>query len=140
VAFLAIEDQNTKERFILPVKNNLGDDRTGFQYQIREKLIDYGDQTIKAPYVEWLSSTQRSANELLDSPKQGRTSVVDDAKTFLEDELAIGSKSVIDLKESAKSAGISWASVQRAKKELMISSSKVGDHWEWQLISGGGHV
>jgi len=140
VAFLAIEDQNTKERFILPVKNNLGDDRTGFQYQIREKLIDYGDQTIKAPYVEWLSSTQRSAHELLDSPKQGRTSVVDDAKTFLEDELASGTKKVDDLKASAKSAGISWASVQRAKKVLLITSSKVGDHWEWQLLAGGGHV
>jgi putative DNA primase/helicase len=140
VAFLAIEDQNTKERFILPVKNNLGDDRTGFQYQIREKLIDYGDQTIKAPYIEWLSSTQRSAHELLDPPKQGRTSVVDDAKTFLEDELAVDAKSVTELKESAKSAGISWASVQRAKKALVISTKKVADGWEWQLLAGGGHV
>jgi putative DNA primase/helicase len=140
VAFLALEDRFSKERFILPVKNNLGDDTTGFQYQIREKLIDYGDQTIKAPYVEWLSSTQRSAHELLDPPKQGRTSVVDDAKTFLEDELASGTKKVDDLKASAKSAGISWASVQRAKKVLLITSSKVGDHWEWQLLAGGGHV
>jgi len=140
VAFLALEDQFSKERFILPVKNNLGDDRTGFQYQICEKLIDYGDQTIKAPYVRWLATTQRSAHELLDPPKRGRTSVVDDAKTFLEDELASGTKKVDDLKLSAKSAGISWASVQRAKKVLLITSSKVGDHWEWQLLAGGGHV
>jgi len=140
VAFLALEDQNSKERFILPVKNNLGDDRTGFQYQIREKLIDYGEQTIKAPYVEWLSSTQRSAHELLEPPKRERTTVVDDAKAFLEDELTTGTKTVTDLKESAKSAGISWASIQRAKKELLIASNRVGDHWEWQLLVGGGHV
>ncbi len=140
VAFLALEDQASKERFILPVKNNLGDDRTGFQYQIREKLIDYGEQTIKAPYVEWLASTQRSALELLDPPKQGRTSAVNDAKTFLENELSGGTKTVTDLKASAKSAGISWASVQRAKKELVIASTKVADHWEWTLLAGDGHV
>jgi putative DNA primase/helicase len=140
VAFIAIEDQRSKERFILPVKNNLGDDKTGFQYQICEKLIDYGDQTIKAPYVRWLGTTQRSAHELLDPPRRGRTSVVDDAKAFLEDELVGGAKSVIDLKESAKSAGISWASVQRAKKALVISTKKVADGWEWQLLAGGGHV
>ena len=140
VAFLALEDQKTKERFITPVKNNLGDDRTGFQYQICEKLIDYGDQTIKAPYVHWLGTTQRSAHELLEPPKRGRASVVDDAKAFLEDELVGGAKSVIDLKESAKSAGISWASVQRAKKALVISTKKVADGWEWQLLAGGGHV
>lgn len=140
VAFLALEDQKTKDRFLLPVKNNLGDDRTGFQYQIREQLIDYGDQTIKAPHVEWLAATQRSAHELLDPPKRDRTTAVDDAKAFLEDELATGVKTVTDLKESAKSAGISWASVQRAKKELVISSARVADHWEWQLLAGGGHV
>jgi putative DNA primase/helicase len=140
VAFLALEDQKTKDRFLLPVKNNLGDDRTGFQYQICEQLIDYGDQTIKAPHVEWLATTQRSVHELLDPPKRDRTTAVDDAKAFLEDELATGVKTVTDLKESAKSAGISWASVQRAKKELVISSAKVADHWEWQLLAGGGHV
>jgi hypothetical protein len=47
---------------------------------------------------------------------------------------------VTELKESAKSAGISWASVQRAKKALVISTKKVADGWEWQLLAGGGHV
>ena len=140
VAFLALEDNKSKERFILPVKNNLGDDRTGFQYQIREKLIDYGEQAIKAPYVEWLSTTQRSAADLIDPPKQGLPTAVDDAKALLEDELAGGAKMVADLKLSAKSAGISWASVLRAKRGLLISSRRVADHWEWKLLAGGDHV
>ena len=122
---------------MLPVKNNLGDDRTGFQYRIAEKLLDYDDQTIKAPHIEWLSATQRSALDLLASPKVERTSVVDDAKTFLEDELAIGAKHVGELKESAKSAGISWASIQRAKKELLIVTKKISDGWQWSLMLGG---
>jgi len=134
VAFLVIEDSKTKERFMLPVKNNLGDDRTGFQYRIAEKLLDYDEQTIKAPHIEWLSTTQRSALDLLASPKVERNSVVDDAKTFLEDELAIGAKHVSELKESAKSAGISWASIQRAKKELLVVTKKISDGWEWSLM------
>ena len=137
VAFLVVEDSKTKERFMLPVKNNLGDDRTGFQYRILEKLLDYDGQTIKAPHIEWLSSTQRSALDLLASPKVERTSVIDDAKTFLEDELAIGAKHVRELKESAKSAGISWASIQRAKKELLVVTKKISDGWQWSLMLGG---
>lgn len=137
VAFLVVEDSKTKERFMLPVKNNLGDDRTGFQYRIAEKLLDYDEQTIKAPHIEWLSATQRSALDLLASPKVERNSVVDDAKTFLEDELAIGAKHVSELKESAKSAGISWASIQRAKKELLVVTKKISDGWQWSLMLGG---
>jgi putative DNA primase/helicase len=140
VAFLVVEDPKTKERFMLPVKNNLGDDRTGFQYRIVEKLLNYDEQMIKAPYIEWLSSTQRSALDLLASPKLEHTSVVDDAKTFLEDELTVSSKKVSELKESAKSAGISWASIQRAKKDLFIMTKKMSDGWQWTLKSGDKNV
>lgn len=140
VAFLVVEDSKTKERFMLPVKNNLGDDRTGFQYRILEKLLDYDEQTIKAPHIEWLSTTQRSALEILEPPRRERTSAVEDAKLFLEDELTLGTKLVNDLKASAKSAGISWASIQRAKKDLFIATEKISDGWQWTLISGGENV
>ena len=140
VAFLVVEDPHSKERFMLPVKNNLGDDRTGFQYRILEEILHYDEQTIKAPHIEWLGSTQRSAAELLEPPKRSRTSAVDDAKSFLEEELATGSKLVTELRESAKSAGISWASIQRAKKELIIATKKISDGWQWTLISGGENV
>jgi putative DNA primase/helicase len=140
VAFLVVEDPKTKERFMLPVKNNLGDDKTGYQYRIVEKLLNYDEQKIKAPHIEWLFTTQRSALDLLAPPKREHTSVVDDAKTFLEDELAVGVKQVTELKESAKSAGLSWASIQRAKKELFILSEKKGEGWQWTLHSGDKNV
>jgi hypothetical protein len=125
---------------MLPVKNNLGDDKTGFQYRILEEILHYDEQTIKAPHIEWLGSTQRSAAELLEPPKRSRTSAVDDAKSFLEEELATGSKLVTEIRESAKSAGISWASIQRAKKELIIVPKKITDGWQWTFISGGENV
>lgn len=139
-AFIALVHPETKKRYLVPVKNNLGNDKTGFEYQILEKLLHYPTTTIKTSYVDWLGSSALSAAELLNLPRSSKPSVVDDAKNFLEDELSKGPKSVNDLKVSAKSAGISWASIQRAKKELAIDSTKLTDQWQWTLVFGEKNV
>ena len=136
VAFMVIEDTKTKARYMLPVKNNLGDDKTGFEYRIQEKLVEYPEQTLKTSHIEWLGSSQRSAAELLDPPKPERASAVDEAKKFLEQELGESPAMVTDLRASAKSAGISWASIQRAKGDLLIIPKKLAAGWQWTLIKG----
>ena len=136
-AFMALVHPVTKKRYLVPVKNNLGNDKTGFEYQILEKLLQYQTTTIKTSYVGWLGSSALTATELLNPPRFAKTSVVDDAKSFLEDELCSEPKSVNDLKASAKAAGLSWASIQRAKKELVINSTKLADQWQWTLVFGG---
>jgi hypothetical protein len=135
VGFIVVEDPLTKQRFMLPVKNNIGDDRLGYQYHIEEKLIDYGGQTFKSSFIVWDQTTNRSVAELLNPPKASKVSVVDDAKSFLEDELANGPLPVEQIKASAKAAGISWPSVNRAKKGMPVSSSKVGDGWVWTFFA-----
>lgn len=136
VGFMVAEDAVTKQRFMLPVKNNIGDDRLGYQYHIAEKLIKYSGQTFKSSYIVWDQTTNRSVSELLALPKSNKVSVVDDAKSFLEDELANGPVSVDQLQKLAKAAGLSWPSINRAKKDLLISSTKVGDGWIWtQLVT-----
>jgi RecA-family ATPase len=134
VGFMAVEDPLTKQRFLLPVKNNLGDDRLGYQYSIAERLVRYGGQSFKSSHVVWGETTTRSVGELLAPPKAFKSTAVDDARAFLEDELAGGPLPVEQLKSSAKAAGISWPSVNRAKKTLLINSSKVKDGWEWTLL------
>ena len=140
VAFLVTEEDGTKKRFMLPVKNNLGDDRTGFEYHIVEKLIDYGDQRIKSSHVEWLGTSNLSAQQLLNPPRDKSSSAVDDAKAFLRSELSSGPVMVSDLEDSAKAAGINWSSVKRAKSTLLISALKIATGWQWSLISGARHV
>ena len=81
-----------------------------------------------------------TAAELLSPPRPSKPSVVDDAKSFLEDELVISPKPVNEIRASAKAAGISWAAIQRAKKELVISSTKLADKWQWTLVCGGKNV
>jgi len=135
VGYMVLEDPVNKQRFMLPVKNNIGDDRLGYQYHIAEKLIHFGGQTFKSSYIVWDQTTKRSVGELIAPPKTIKNSVVDDAKLFLEDELSKKSLPVEQIKASAKAAGISWPSVNRAKKAMAISSSKVGDGWVWTLFS-----
>ena len=139
VGFMVVEDPLTKQRFMLPVKNNIGDDRLGYQYHIAEKLIQYGGQTFKSSYIVWDQTTNRSVAEMIIPPKASRGTVVEDAKEFLEDELAKGPLHVEHVKASAKAAGISWASVNRAKKDLPISSTKTGDGWTWTLFISKEH-
>ena len=136
-AFLAVEHKPTQKRYLLPVKNNLGDDKTGYEYQILEKLIHCQHIKIKSSYVDWVTTTNLTAAELLSTPRTRIGSAVDDAKQLLEDELGTGPKTVEDMKASAKAAGISWAAVQRAKRDLQVSSKKLADEWQWTLVFGG---
>lgn len=139
-AYLAIAHQATKKRYLVPVKNNLGNDKTGFEYQILEKLLHYETASIKTSYIDWIGISALTAAELLSPPRSSKPSAVDAAKALLEDELSSGPKSVNELQASAKAAGISWAAVQRAKKELIINSTKLADQWQWTLVFGGKNV
>ena len=67
------------------------------------------------------------------SKKKAKPSAVDEAKGFLEEELSKKSKPVLEIQDLAKKAGISKASLQRAKEELEIKSQKTGDSWYWSL-------
>ena len=135
VGFMVAEDPLTKQRFMLPVKNNIGDDRLGYQYHIEEKLVGYGGQTFKSSYIVWDQTSSRSVGELLAPAKATKVTVVDHAKSFLEDELTNGPLPVEKIISLAKAAGISWPSVNRAKNDMPISSTKVADGWVWTLLT-----
>jgi hypothetical protein len=132
---MVAEDSLTKQRFMLPVKNNIGDDRLGYQYHIAEKLIQYGGQTFKSSYIVWDQTSNRSVAELLTPPKASKHDAVGVAKCFLAEELADGALSVDEIQAAAKAAGISWASIQRAKSAMLITSEKVGSGWTWTLLT-----
>jgi hypothetical protein len=135
---MVAEDPLTKQRFMLPVKNNIGDDRLGYQYHIAEKLVQYGGQTFKSSYIVWDQTTSRSVSELLAPPKATKPDAVGVAKDFLQDELANAPLPVDQIQAAAKAAGISWPSVLRAKRTMLITSEKVGNGWTWTLLTAKG--
>ena len=134
-AFLVAEEEASGRRYMLPVKNNLGNDRLGFEYRVNEKLLDYASGTIKAPHIEWLGTSDRRASELLNPPKPKAPSAMDEAKDFLRKQLADGAQPVVDIQNAAKGAGISTATLNRAKTELGIKPVKDGSGWTWKLGS-----
>jgi putative DNA primase/helicase len=135
VGFMVAEDPLTKQRFMLPVKNNIGDDRLGYQYHIGEKLIEYSGQTFKSSYIVWDQTTNRSVADLLTPPKVSKHDAVGFAKSFLAEELAAGPLAVDEIQAAAKAAGISWSSVLRAKSTMLITSQKVRSGWTWTLLT-----
>ena len=83
-----------------------------------------------------------SARELLAEPDHRETgengnSALDDAKGFLRELLANSELAQKEIEADAKGAGLSWRTVERAKKELNISSSKskLDKRWYWKLPS-----
>ena len=134
VAYLVGEDELDHTRHMLPVKNNLGNDKYGFIYDIKEKILHSGEDKIKTSHITWVDKSFRSANELLAPSKKTQIKAVDEAKNFLEEELSGGTKPVNDIKEAAKNAGISWASIRRAKDDMYITVKKGSEAWEWTLV------
>ncbi len=138
-AFLVAEEEATRRRFMLPVKNNLGNDRLGFEYRVTETLLNYSSGPIKAPFIEWLGVSNRSAGEILNPPKPKAPPALDIAKDFLRQELSSGPKPMKEVQVSAEAVGISKATLNRAKEVAGVISQKTSDGWTWSLMGSAGH-
>lgn len=88
------------------------------------------------PVIEWHGTVEVDADALLapKSPRKGRALV--EAQDFLLGQLAGGAKAVPELKAAAAAAGISWASIKRAKDALGVGdeqAKKFGNETTWVL-------
>jgi hypothetical protein len=72
---------------------------------------------------------------LLNPPKPKERSALDVAKEFLSNQLAEGAKPAADVHGAASDAGISAATLNRAKTDLGVKSTKVDGGWNWALRS-----
>ena len=115
-------------RLILPLKNNLGDDRTGFAYAIIE--ADNG-----APVLLWEDEpVEMTLDDLANAVTERKPRPVELGKAWLRD-LLQGPVLVKKIQERAETAGHAWITVKRAKNDLHIESIKVrfDGQWEWRL-------
>jgi putative DNA primase/helicase len=137
-AFMVVRDpQNESRRLFLPVKNNLAPLGRGLAFRLEQRILGEPSEEIIASSVAWESAhvdvtadqALQSANEL--GGKHGR----ERERSFLRNLLANGPVAMRDVKDEADGAGLSWASVRRAKDDLGVESKKVGmeQGWVWQL-------
>jgi putative DNA primase/helicase len=137
------EDDSDTRRLFVPIKNNLAPMGGGLAFRLEQHLI--GD--IVASAITWENEKiTQTADEILaaacrDSEQQ---SVLDEATDWLK-ELLFGEGSV-DAKQvraQAEAAGLTWATVKRAKNRLGIKPQRrsQGSHgegkWIWALPSQG---
>jgi AAA domain len=87
----------------------------------------------------WTGHSEITAEQVLDAPcnPQDR-SAVEDAREWLNDFLSTGSKEQQECREKSHGAGISYATLRRAKDALRVRSYKaaMSGPWLWALPEG----
>lgn len=136
-AYIVCRDPDDAERrLFLASKNNLGPDSGGLGFRIGTQLTGSG---IAAPAVFWddIAVTMTASDALYAVTGGDRASPArDEAAGFLRRLLAEGEPvPVADVQKEAKAAGLSWATVRRAKDEIGAKALKagLGGGWCWEL-------
>ena len=130
-------DGDNDRRMLLRAKSNIGSDDGGFEYRLKHaELSDY--KNVSATCVIWGEAIQGTARENLavaDDTDENARNALTEAEEFLLERLATGCVAASEMQQSAREAGISTTTLNRAKKRLGIESSKAGvqEGWFWSL-------
>ena len=130
------DDPERKRRLMLPVKNNLGDDKSGLSFTTRMVCIqDDAGTDIWTPTIQWGDETVQ--NDIDDSmePQGEDQGKLAEAKQFLAKMLAGGPVDTVQLKKDTEGAGLTWATVRRAKDKMKVHAGKADfdGSWQWSL-------
>jgi hypothetical protein len=128
------DDPTGDRRFMLPIKNNVGNDKTGLAYRL---LAPKGG----IPAVAWepvpitVSADEALSEDHTRHDEDGDHTLLEEAKTWLRGELANGPVPANDIISKAKDDGIAKRTLDRAKKALKVTAAKGGFDagWTWRL-------
>jgi putative DNA primase/helicase len=135
------DPEDADRRLFLPSKMNLGRTREGLAYRICTTAIPADRETIWAPYVKWESSPVTvTADEAVAAASGGveARSAREEATDFLSETLSDGAIAAKEVKRQAEEAGISTASLRRARQSLGVKVEREGGiadkgRWLWTL-------
>jgi putative DNA primase/helicase len=138
-AFMFAEDTEEKGLFhMISTKANYSA-KSGLRYKIVRVPVKLDDgSTEEVPCIEWLGESDANPDVLLDPKQQlqkGRPPVErDTAVEFLREFLKDGPKSAMKCTEAVQQGGFSQRTLNAAKKELGILSTREGQGpWMWEL-------
>jgi hypothetical protein len=137
--FLFAPDPNDPGRmFIADSGRNLGEPVPTLAYRV------VGSHVVGAPILRWETTpVDLSADQIVRAEYEASRAarhaepVLDIAKAFLRTSLKNGPLRVDDIKTRVGNLDIRWRSIERAKKDLMVVSGRVGfghgSYFEWSL-------
>ncbi len=137
-AWLVAEDPHDKaRRLFLPMKNNLGPDASGLSFRIEGTTISSEVGDLATSRVTWdAEPATESANDVLaQAGSPAETSALEDAGDWLQGALENGPRPSRELRREAEEAGLSWATVRRAKQRVKVQCTKsaMNGPWVWSL-------
>jgi hypothetical protein len=133
------KDGERRRRIMTPLKNNVGDDRTGFAFTVEPHYLPDGIATSRVAFDP--NPLTVDADDLL----RNATSAPDDegrlgpalttACEFLRQMLADGARKTTDVQVAANGAGLSWRTVEAARKQLGVKSTRMDGVWWMRLTT-----
>ena len=135
------EDPTGERRLMLPVKNNVGDDKTGMAYRISD------DFTGNGPRVAWEDAPVTISADHATSAVRPKDEVnvrpqLAEAMNWLEDVLNDGPVPAKEVLKKAREDGIAKRTLDRAKQELDVETYREGfgaeGAWMWRIKDGKG--
>jgi hypothetical protein len=136
------DGERGQQRIIAHPKCNVGPEMPSLNAQIEPAVIhDHQGEPMGTSRLVLGDASDYTARDLLANGSVGgeEATARGEAKAMLVDELADGPRRVAELKHAAEAAGISWPTVERAKKQLKVRARKAADHWSWELPEQGHH-
>jgi putative DNA primase/helicase len=128
------QDEDRKRRILAPLKNNIGDDKTGFVFSIQPIELAEGIETSRVVFEP--GSVVVSASELLSGQQQTDEDrgALEEAVGFLREFLKDGAKTTKSMEKAAKDAGIAARTIERARAKLKIKARKSDTTGAWLMV------
>ncbi|MEW8115277.1 MAG: AAA family ATPase [Candidatus Thiodiazotropha endolucinida] len=142
LVMVAAKNPEDGKRVYMRAKSNIGEDHGGFHYDLHQVELDKFPG-VSTSQLLWGEAIDGTARELLAETETAddseHKSAMDEAMKFLTDLLGDGPVLSKEIKKDVEQAGLSWATVKRAKKSLGIEAHKDGMNgkWSWSLPPKG---
>ncbi len=127
------KDPDGVRRILTPLKNNIGDDRTGFAFRLEAAHLP--NDILVSRVVFDSSPVFVEADDVIgrQTAADRGPSAFDEACEFLKVELAEGAQPARKVEKTAEEAGIAKITLRRAREKL-CQTRKTSFGWVWELI------